>query len=238
MIQGVVFDLDDTLYEQQAPFTAAITTLFPSFPQEKLKELFISFRYYSDLHYTKSITGEWSLAKMRYERIRLALADFDFLPAVSELNTFQTAYDHALQSITLPAEIVTSLKFLKQKGKLGIITNGPVNRQTDKINALGLTDWIEQENIIISDGVQIQKPDPAIFHLMENKLYLTADSLLYVGDSFDNDVQGAKAAGWSVWWFNHQKRARSTAQTAIYDEEITSFEDLGKALTNEKSLQR
>ncbi|MGX7204291.1 HAD family hydrolase [Enterococcus pingfangensis] len=239
MIQGIVFDLDDTLYEQQAPFADAITALFPTFPLTKMNALFIRFRHYSDLHYLKSITGEWSLAKMRYERIRLAFADFDFVPADSELDAFQAAYDQALQSIALPAEISASLDYLNQQEvPIGIITNGPVKRQTDKINALQLTNWINQENIIISDGVQIQKPDPDIFRLMEEKLNLTPDSLLYVGDSFDNDVLGAKAAGWSVWWFNHQKRMITSDQTAIYDEEITSFKELNNAFITKKSLQR
>ncbi|MGF2942431.1 HAD family hydrolase [Enterococcus xiangfangensis] len=127
---------------------------------------------------------------------------------------------------------------MNQQGTpIGIITNGPVNRQTDKINALQLTNWIDQENIIISDGVQIQKPDPGIFRLMEAKLNLTPDSLLYVGDSFDNDVLGAKAAGWSVWWFNHQRRMIPSDQTAIYDDELTSFKELNNAFITKKSLQ-
>lgn len=42
-----------------------------------MNALFIRFRYYSDFHYMKSITGEWSLEKMRYERIRLALSDLN-----------------------------------------------------------------------------------------------------------------------------------------------------------------
>ncbi|MBO0454736.1 HAD family hydrolase [Candidatus Enterococcus murrayae] len=232
MIQGIVFDLDDTLYEQQAPFAAAINSLFPTFPANKMNSLFIRFRYYSDFHYMKSITGEWSLKKMRYERIRLALADFDFTPADAELDAFQTAYDRALQTISLPVEVHSALDFLvQQKVLMGIITNGPVRRQEDKLNALHLTDWIAPEKILISDGVQIQKPDPKIFKLMEERLDLTNESLLYIGDSFDNDVIGAKAAGWSVWWFNHQRRAIPSGQTAIFDEEITSFSDLNKALT-------
>jgi len=239
MIQGIVFDLDDTLYEQQAPFAAAINTLFPTFPADKMNALFIRFRYYSDFHYMKSITGEWSLEKMRYERIRLALADFDFAPADADLDAFQTAYDRALQTITLPVEISTALDSLvQQEIPLGIITNGPVERQTDKLEALQLTRWIAPEKILISDGVQIQKPDPRIFKLMEERLDLSAESLLYIGDSFDNDVVGAKAAGWSVWWFNHQARDIPAGQTALFEKEITSFTDLNTALTNKKSLQR
>lgn len=239
MIQGVVFDLDDTLYEQQAPFAEAVHTIFPAFPTEKMNSLFIRFRHYSDLHYMKSITGEWSLEKMRYERIRLALADFDFISTDSNLEKFQAAYDQALQSISLPSEIVASLDFLtQQKTPLGIITNGPVDRQKDKLNALQLTRWIDSENTLISDGVQIQKPDPEIFHLMEKQLNLSAESLLYIGDSFDNDVIGAKAAGWSVWWFNHQGRKIPNGQQAIFEKECTSFKDLNNALMNKKSLQR
>lgn len=48
MIQGIVFDLDDTLYKQQAPFASAINDLFPTFPESKMNALFIRFRYYSD----------------------------------------------------------------------------------------------------------------------------------------------------------------------------------------------
>ena len=239
MIQGIVFDLDNTLYVQQAPFAEAIHSLFPTFPTEKMNALFIRFRYYSDFHYMKSITGEWSLEKMRYERIRLALSDFEFSPNDSDLDAFQTAYDEALQTISLPPAICTMLDFLvAQKTPLGIITNGPVKRQEDKIHALQLTHWIPSDKIIISDGVQIQKPDPRIFKLMEKKLDLTPDKLLYIGDSFDNDVVGAKAADWSVWWFNHQLRAIPKGQTALFEKEITSFSELSNAITHKKSLQR
>ena len=237
MIQGIVFDLDDTLYKQQAPFASAINDLFPTFPESKMNALFIRFRYYSDLHYMKSITGEWSLAKMRYERIRLALADFDFVPSKSELETFQAAYDHALKTITLPSEISDSLTFLNQQDvPLGLITNGPVLRQKEKISALQLARWIAPEKMIISDAVGIKKPEPKIFSLMETRLNLAPESLLYIGDSFENDVIGAKAAGWSVWWFNHQNRKIPEGQSAIFEKEIKNFEDLKSLLTNQKSM--
>lgn len=239
MIQGIVFDLDDTLYEQQSPFAEAIRSLFPSFPASKMNDLFIRFRYYSDLHYMKSITGEWTLVKMRYERIRLALADFGYLPTDSEIHTFQENYDHALKNIALPYEITEALDYLNQSEiPIGLITNGPVERQNDKIRALNIPRWIDQKHILISDGVQIQKPDPGIFKLMEAALNLSPESLLYVGDSFDNDVLGAKAAGWSVWWFNHQRREIPKNQLPIFEKELRSFNELSQALMNKKSLQR
>lgn len=241
MIQAIVFDLDDTLYAQQEPFAQAIKELFPTFPDEKMQALFIQFRYYSDLHYMKSISGEWSLEKMRHERIRLALEDFDFDfdAATADFTKFQAAYDTALNHISLPTEMREILDFLTQKKiPIAIITNGPVIRQNQKINALKLTKWIKPENIFISDALQIQKPDPEIFHLTAEKLTLPADTILYIGDSFENDVVGAKSAGWQVWWFNHQGRELPAGQSAIYDLEINSFAQLKERLLNEKKLQR
>ncbi len=88
--------------------------------------------------------------------------------------------------------------------------------------------------MIISDAVGIQKPEPKIFSLMETRLNLAPESLLYIGDSFENDVIGAKAAGWSVWWFNHQNRKIPEGQSAIFEKEIKNFEDLKSLLTNQK----
>ncbi|MFC0277559.1 HAD family hydrolase [Enterococcus devriesei] len=239
MIQAIVFDLDDTLYAQQEPFAQAIKQLFPTFPAEKMQALFIQFRYYSDLHYMKSISGEWSLEKMRHERIRLALEDFDFYAVTDDLTKFQAAYDEALNQISLPTETREIFAFLtQQKMPIAVITNGPVIRQNQKINALQLQKWIKSENIFISDALQIQKPDPEIFHLMAEKLALPADTILYIGDSFENDVVGAKSAGWQVWWFNHQGRELPAGQSAIYDLEINSFPQLKEQLLNEKKLQR
>ena len=71
---------------------------------------------------------------------------------------------------------------------------------------------------------------------METRLNLVPESLLYIGDSFENDVIGAKAAGWSVWWFNHQNRKIPEGQSAIFEKEIKNFEDLKSLLTNQKSM--
>lgn len=239
MIQAVVFDLDDTLYVQQEPFAQAIKELFPTFPKEKMHALFIQFRYYSDLHYMKSISGEWSLEKMRRERIRLALESFDFNAKADDFAKFQTAYDEALTHISLPNEIKEILDFLtQQKIPIAVITNGPVVRQNQKIKALQLQKWIKPENIFISDALQIQKPSPEIFDFVAEKLALPAETILYIGDSFENDVIGAKSANWQVWWFNHQGRNLPTGQSAIYEQEITSFSQLKERLLNEKKLQR
>ena len=47
-IQGVVFDVDDTLYDMAQPFYAALRRLYGERSEFDLPSLFLSFRRYSD----------------------------------------------------------------------------------------------------------------------------------------------------------------------------------------------
>ena len=55
------------------------------------------------------------------------------------------------------------LQSLKEKVTLGIITNGPAQHQWDKVNALGVTEWIPVGHVFISGALGVAKPDKRIF---------------------------------------------------------------------------
>ena len=107
---------------------------------------------------------------------------------------------------------------------LGIITNGPTDHQTKKLNQLQLANWIPSQHMIVSQATGFQKPEKEIFQLAEERFNLTAEETLYVGDNYDNDVLGAKRAGWQALWFNH--RERKVDGPLNCDIEITSFDQL------------
>lgn len=234
MISAIVFDVDDTLYLQVTPFKTAVIKAYPAFPEAQINALFLRFRHHSDLHFSKTTTGEWSLEKMRRQRITQALADFHFETSEETADHFQDSYETALQDIALPPEMKEILVALQNKKMpLAVITNGPSQHQQKKIDALQLTQFIPEAAIFISGAVGISKPAPEIFKLAEKKLKLPAETILYIGDSYDNDVVGAKKAGWQVWWFNHQQRALSNTQQPIFDAEILSYAELAKKITLE-----
>ncbi|MEQ9763329.1 HAD family hydrolase [Streptococcus jiangjianxini] len=52
---------------------------------------------------------------------------------------------------------------------------------------------------------------------------------LYIGDSFDNDVVGAKSAGWHVIWFNRRNKPLASSQY-FPDYQVTTLDDLCKLL--------
>ena len=82
--------------------------------------------------------------------------------------------------------------------RLGLLTNGPSDMQWPKIEQLGLRSLFE--TILVSGDVGFHKPDKAIFDALLNKLGVTAKEALYVGNSHEIDVVGAKSAGMLSAW--------------------------------------
>ena len=87
---------------------------------------------------------------------------------------------------------------LRQDYRLGIITNGRTTVQNATIDALGIRERFDV--IIVSETVNLRKPDGAIFELALRELDLQADDVLYVGDHPRSDMLGAYNAGIRGVW--------------------------------------
>ncbi|NTR68428.1 HAD family hydrolase [Enterococcus faecium] len=226
MIKSVVFDVDDTMYDQQQPFRNAVKRVVPLVSDEDMHPLYIRFRHHSDENFPKVMAGEWTLEYMRAHRISQSLKDLDY-PHITEEEglLLQKIYEEELDNICLHEEVKKTLDFLKEKNvPLGIITNGPTDHQTKKLKQLQLNNWIPSHNMLVSQATGFQKPEKEIFQLAEKEFHMLPGETLYVGDNYDNDVLGAKSADWQALWFNH--RERKIDQTPICDIEISSFDQL------------
>ncbi|AOA02212.1 HAD family hydrolase [Carnobacterium maltaromaticum] len=227
MINAIVFDVDDTLYDQQAPFKNAIANCFPAyFSSLDLTRAYLRFRYHSDETFCKYISGEWTLDYMRFYRIREVLKEQGYSLTEDQGLLFQENYETELNSIQLLPEAKELLNALASKSdiQIGIITNGPTDHQSKKIQQLQLERWIPAEKMIISESSGFAKPDRRIFDLAARQFKFEPSTTLYIGDNYDNDVNGAKEAGWQAFWFNHRKREKPVSLWSC-DEEITEFHE-------------
>jgi len=86
---------------------------------------------------------------------------------------------------------------LQRRYKLGIISNfyGNVPNICHETGIDELCDVI-----LDSVRVDINKPDPKIFHIALNKLKLPPEQVGFVGDSFCNDILPAKKIGMQTFW--------------------------------------
>ena len=94
---------------------------------------------------------------------------------------------------------------LKANYKLGLLTNGPSDIQWEKIKALGFDQKFDA--VIVAGDVGIYKPDVRVFEILLEKLSLTAEHSLFVGDSYDADILGAHRAGMYTAWIKRRENA-------------------------------
>ena len=95
-LKHICFDLDDTLYEQIAPFRQALLTI-QSVSNEQIRRIYKSFRIRSNELFFRHQNKEISFEAMQIGRIQLALKDHDILimdeEALKELIQAETAED-------------------------------------------------------------------------------------------------------------------------------------------------
>jgi putative hydrolase of the HAD superfamily len=86
-----------------------------------------------------------------------------------------------------------TLEELRRRGyRLGVISNAD-GRVEALLESVGLGSHFEF--VIDSTRVGIEKPDPRIFHIGAERLGIRPEEAVYVGDIYEVDVQGARAAG-------------------------------------------
>ncbi len=95
---------------------------------------------------------------------------------------------------TVPVEgAIEAVRELKRRGyRLGVVSNaeGRVERDLDAAGYAGLF-----ETVIDSSVVGLEKPDPAIFRVALERLGVSAEGTVFLGDVPSVDVAGARAAG-------------------------------------------
>lgn len=112
---------------------------------------------------------------------------------------------------TLFPDTQPALTALKTRGlRLGVVSNFD-GRLISICKGLGLTEHFDV--IVMSSRAGYAKPDPRIFRLALASLDVDPADALHVGDSMQEDVAGATAAGLRAWLLNRDRAPSSEAQS-------------------------
>lgn len=133
--------------------------------------------------------------------------------------------------ISLPMASLYSLTLLKNAGHtLALVTDGRTVTQTNKIKALGLQRFINDEDIFISESLGHEKTDGEAFkRLMERH---PGERYFYVGDNPEKDFQMPRILGWhTVCLLDsgqniHQQRLEMTDEGSCPEWTIRSLYEL------------
>ncbi|MDQ0230043.1 HAD family hydrolase [Metabacillus malikii] len=119
-------------------------------------------------------------------------------------------------------ETFSVLDKLKEDYRLLLLTNGSPDLQNTKLEITPeLVPYFEQ--IIISGAFGRGKPDPTIFEHALEKMQLSKDEAIMVGDNLMTDILGSSRIGMKNVWINRHDKERNEVVPTY---EITHLEEL------------
>lgn len=119
------------------------------------------------------------------------------------------------------------LEKLSGKCTLVMLTNGVEEAQNKKIDKLGLRAYFDA--IIISETVNLHKPDIKIFEYMSDQIGMTnKEEMIIIGDSISSDIQGGINYSIDTCYYNPQNKMIPNHINVQY--EIASLEELTEIL--------
>ena len=193
--QGVLFDLDDTLYSRRAAFASWLDAYLTE--TLRLSDA-AEIACVQGIVHALDLNGYGSKQAI-FERLHALYPALPGEPSRS-LETFFTGF---LAHIAPETETEALLDTLTSaKIPFGVITNGSV-RQWRKLEALGLDK--RTSCLFVSETFGLKKPDPAIFHAAAGCLGIAPADILFVGDNPSADIGGAHAARMPAAWLHRDQ---------------------------------
>jgi HAD superfamily hydrolase (TIGR01662 family) len=119
------------------------------------------------------------------------------------------------------------LRKLQGKYKLGIVSNFAIPECVVKLlETHGLDKFFDV--VVVSGAVNKRKPSPEIFQQALKKLSVDAAETVFVGDTVDADIKGAKDMGMKTIFI--ERRAQKEAEQICPDQTIKNLSELATAL--------
>jgi phosphoglycolate phosphatase len=182
--KAILFDLDGTLIDSAPDLALAVNHMLTSLGREVISTDII-----------RSWVGNGASVLVQRGLSGQTEIDKDLDPELLDkaLTIFLDFYANNLcvDTVTYP-HVRSSLKILKAKGyRLAIVTNKPYDFIQPILDGLELNGLFEL--LVGGDTLEKRKPDPLPLHYTCEKLGLTVEQCVMVGDS-KNDILAANAA--------------------------------------------
>ncbi len=242
-MQVLLFDLDDTLMGHTAAVEAAIDRArlraadtgpwhAAAFAAADPVAVRRHWHELEDLHYHRYLAGELDYLGQRVARARDLFGEhgvtLDEREALAWFDEYLLGYREswALVDDVLPA--LDAIERAVPGIRFGIITNGDLTFQTDKLHRIDLwhhldltavrsdgsvDDPARRGRVVASGELGVTKPDPRIFAAAAAAFDVPASACAYVGDRVRTDAIGARDAGMLGLWLD-----RGAARNPITDD--------------------
>lgn len=202
--KNLFFDLDDTLW---AFSLNARDTFEEMYLKYRYSRFFDSFQHFYTLYQRRNVElweeyGNGQVTKEELNRQRFlyplqAVGAEDAALAKSFSDDFFAVIPTKSRLMPHAREV---LEYLSPKYNLYILSNGFQELQCHKMRSSGIDGFFKK--VILSDDIGVLKPWPEIFHFALSATQSELRDSLMIGDSWENDITGAKQVGMHQAFYN------------------------------------
>jgi putative hydrolase of the HAD superfamily len=198
-VKVIAFDMDNTLIDRQGAFVRCVRDMIEEDTKKSIDDmLFSQFMEHFLILDNNGMGNKEILFNYYIEYFHLDLT-WDII-----MNRW---VDRLAGYMRLMEDTVEVLDELSKRYRLAILTNGDSVSQRGKLKTFPHLNWFEI--VMVAGDYPWAKPDVRIFELLCEKLKVKPDEVVFVGDTIDSDIVGAKKAGMRTIWIQGNEQLKS-----------------------------
>ena len=228
MYKGLLIDLGNTIiYNQEFDFVKGLECLYehainPEVPLEQ----FLSFTK----QMTKNTYDNREQLEINFKNLLNYLKIYWDLNFDINLDDLEIEFLKACEKVELIPGVEQVLEFFHQnKAKIVVLSNSTFSHQAllAQIKHLKISHYFDK--LLSSSDLVFRKPHHYFFELGLKSLKCRKDEILYIGNDYYFDIQGASSAGIPCCWYNEQGLTNEKKINCI---EVKSYFELLDYLRN------
>lgn len=204
----IFFDLDITLIDVKKAMRDAIIELYNlyNFSLKVDVDSFIKkWDEITDYHYAFYTRKEISYEEQRSRRIidlfKTYSVDLDKEP----LEIYDIYLKFFEDNWCLFDDVYDVIVKLHDQGyKLGVISNGDLSQQSDKLRRTGIYDFFDI--VTTSSEYDYSKPDTRLYETIVNRFNINKEDMIMIGDQAEKDVLPCLSIGIDAIWLNRKNK--------------------------------
>ncbi|MEY8722712.1 YjjG family noncanonical pyrimidine nucleotidase [Bacteroides stercorirosoris] len=202
--KNLFFDLDDTLWAFSYNARDTFEEMYRKYEYDRY---FRSFQHFYELYERRNVElwaeyADGKVTKDELNRQRFlypleAVGEGDAALAKAFSEDFFAVIPTKSRLMPHAREV---LEYLAPKYNLYILSNGFQELQCHKMRSAGIDRYFKK--VVLSDDIGVLKPWPEIFHFAMSATQSELRESLMIGDSWDNDITGARGVGMHQVYYN------------------------------------
>lgn len=179
MIKAVIFDLDDTLIPEKEYIRSGYKEV-----AKKIKQ-----KYKIDISENEIFNNlETEFNKDKKNVFNRVLRNYNIEFAEEDIKELIKTYREHKPDIKFYNDVISTIEELKKRNmKLGIITDGYLETQKTKLEAVNAYSMFDKIILTEELGRDYWKPHPKAFEIMKEFFDINYDEIVYVGDNPKKD---------------------------------------------------